>query len=400
MSTFPDYRNWLVVEATDGFGAGTIAAKLLTDLGCTVARLASGPDAAPLDHEPDRALFELLSRCKESVAIDWANAQVAAPLAALLHHADVLVVDRAAWLRLQDVLGAGGLAGRFPGLTVCACTPFGVSGPLASWTGGEEIVQAMAGIMSITGHAGRGPTRVAGAPLTHAAAMFAVSSILADSLRKRAGAPGALLDVAVYDAALAFQSASLPAYFLSGAAPQGIGNRHSMAAPWNSFRCADGWAIICAGNHPTWVRLCETIGRRDLLEDPRYATQGERVAHVDSLEAEVTAWTSTRSVADVESLLDAGTIACGSVIPLGDVIAHPQFVERNLIDAASGQRQSGGVFHLGGEPLSIREGAWRAGAATRTVLIDRCGVRPAEFERWLAAGAVHEAQERADVEAA
>jgi len=400
MSTFPDYRDWLVVEATDGFGAGTIAAKLLADLGCTVARLASGPDAAPPAHEPDRALFELLSRCKESVAIDWVNAQVAAPLAALLHHADVLVVDRAAWLRLQDVLGTGGLAARFPGLTVCACTPFGLSGPLASWIGGEEIVQAMAGIMSITGHAGRGPTRVAGAPLTHAAAMFAVSSILADSLRKRAGAPGALLDVAVYDAALAFQSASLPAYFLSGAAPQGIGNRHSMAAPWNSFRCADGWAIICAGNHPTWVRLCETIGRRDLLEDPRYATQGERVAHVDSLEAEVTAWTSTRSVADVESLLDAGTIACGSVIPLGDVIAHPQFVERNLLDAASGQRQSGGVFHLGGEPLSIREGAWRPGAATRTVLVDRCGVRAAEFERWLAAGVVREAQERADVEAA
>ena len=60
MSTFPDYRNWLVVEATDGFGAGTVAAKLLADLGCTVARLASGPDAAPLDHEADRALFELL----------------------------------------------------------------------------------------------------------------------------------------------------------------------------------------------------------------------------------------------------------------------------------------------------------------------------------------------------
>jgi crotonobetainyl-CoA:carnitine CoA-transferase CaiB-like acyl-CoA transferase len=400
MSTFPDYRNWFVVEATDGFGAGTIAAKLLADLGCTVARLAPGPDAAPLDHESDRALFELLGRCKESVAIDWHSAQAAAPLTALLQHADVLVVDRSAWLRVQDVLGTRDFASRFPRLTVCACTPFGLTGPLASWTGGEEIVQAMAGIMSITGHADRGPTRVAGAPLTHASAMFAVSSVLADALRKRAGTPGALLDVAVYDAALAFQSASLPAYFLSGTPPQGIGNRHSMAAPWNSFRCADGWAIICAGNHPTWVRLCETIGRPDLLADPRYATQGERVAHVDALEVEVAAWTSTRSVAEVESALNAGTIACGSVVPLGAVVAHPQFVERNLLDAASGQCQSGGVFHLGGEPLSIREGAWRPGAATRTVLVDRCGVRTAEFERWVADGAVHEAQERADVEAA
>lgn len=400
MSTFPEYRNWLVVEATDGFGAGTIAAKLLADLGCTVARLEADASGASLDDDADRAVLELLSRSKESVVVDWASRDAAAPLAALLQRADVLVVDRAAWRRICGALGADDWRVRLPGLTVCACTPFGLAGPLASWSGGEEIVQAMAGIMSVTGHAGRGPTRVAGAPLTHASAMFAVSSILADALRKRAGTPGALLDVAVYDAALAFQSASLPAYFLSGTAPQGIGNRHSMAAPWNSFRCADGWAIICAGNHPTWVRLCETIGRRDLLDDPRYATQGERVAHVDQLEAEIDAWTITRSIADVEALLNAGTIACGSVVPLCDVLAHPQFVERNLLDGASGGRQSGGVFHLGGEPLAIREGAWRPGAATRAMLVDRCGVRPGEFERWVADGVVREARERADVQAA
>jgi crotonobetainyl-CoA:carnitine CoA-transferase CaiB-like acyl-CoA transferase len=399
MSTFADYRDWLVVEATDGFGAATVAAKLLADLGCTVARLEPA-DAPPPDDDAEQALHELVSRCKDSVAIDWTHPAAGSALDALLARADVLVVDRGGDLRLQAVLDAPDLRTRFPGLTVCACTPFGLTGPLSTWSGGEEIVQAVAGIMSITGHPGRGPTRVAGAPLTHAAAMFAVSSILADALRKRAGEAAALLDIAVYDAALAFQSASLPAYFLSGTAPSGIGNRHSMAAPWNSFRCADGWAIICAGNHPTGVRLCETIGRPDLLADPRYATQGERVAHVDALEAEITAWTCTRSVAEVESTLNAGTIACGSVVPLAEVLVHPQFVERNLLDAASGRRQSGGVFHLGGQPLAVREGEWRPGAGTRAILVDRCGVEPGDYDRWLAAGAVHEAEESADVQAA
>ena len=399
MSTFPDYGDWLVIEATDGFGPATLASKLLADLGCVVARLEPGIEVPP-DDDAEHALFELVSRCKHSVAIDWSNPGAASALDALLQRADVLVVDRAGYLRLQAVLATVDLGARFPRLTVCACTPFGLTGPLSAWCGGEEIVQAMAGIMSITGHAGRGPTRVAGAPLTHAAAMFAVSSILADGLRKRAGDGSQLLDIATYDAALAFQSASLPAYFLSGTPPVGIGNRHSMAAPWNSFRCADGWAIICAGNHPTWVRLCETIGRPDLLADPRYATQGERVANVDALEREVTAWTSTRSVAEVESLLNAGTIACGSVVPLTDVIAHRQFIERNLLDEAGGRHQSGAVFHLGGEPLAVREGQWRPGAGTRAVLVERCGVKRHEYERWLAGGAVREARERANVEAA
>ena len=400
MSTFAEFDSWLVVEATDGFGAGTLAGKLLADLGCTVARLES-PVETPRDDTPaGRELFELVSRGKHSVGVAWSNPGAQGALVALLRSAEILVADREGLLRLQAALQTRDLRDRFPRLTVCACTPFGLEGPMSTWAGGEEIVQAVSGIMSVTGHPGTGPTRVAGAPVTHAAAMFAVTSALADVLRKKTGGKAGLLDVAMYDAALAFQSASLPAYFLGGAAPQGIGNRHSMAAPWNSFRCADGWAIICAGNHPTWVRLCEMIGRPDLLDDPRYKTQAERVANVDVLEAEISRWTRERRVAEVEALLNAGTIPCGSVLALDQVIEHPQFRERNLLDAASGDRQSGGVFHLNREPLALREGAWRAGDGTRSILIERCRVMRADYERWLASGAILEAQGMAHVQAA
>ena len=173
-----------------------------------------------------------------------------------------------------------------------------------------------------------------------------------------------------------------------------------MSVPWNSFRCADGWVIICAGNHPNWVRLCEMIGRPELLQDPRYATQDGRIAHVDAIEAEVTRLDPQSRVAEVEALLNANTIAGGSVLSLHDVVAHPQFRERNLIDARSGGRQSGGVFHLDREPLDVREAAWRPGAGTRSILVDRCGVRPAQYERWRARGAVHDAQGMAHAEPA
>lgn len=392
MSTFAEYRDWLVVEAARGFGAATLAGKLLADLGCTVARL-----AAPVD---DRDLNELVSRGKHSVGMDLAHHDAALALDALLRKAQVLVADRDGLAAIADALGVDDWQARFPGLTVCACTPFGLSGPLAHWQGGEEIVQAVSGIMSITGHAHTGPVRIAGAPLTHAAAMFAVTSTVAEVMRRRGGSAGPVLDVSVYDAALAFQSAALPAYWLSGRAPTPIGNRHSMAAPWNSFECADGWVIICAGNHPTWVRLCETIGRPDLLADPRYATQGDRVQHVDALEAEITAWTRTRSVAEVEETLNANTVAAGSVLPLHDVVRHPQFEVRGLVARGSEGRQAGGVFNLDREPLDIHTAPWQAGAATRAILVDRCGVRRADYARWSASGAIFEAPEEADVELA
>lgn len=409
MSTFPEYRSWLVVEAAQGFGAATLAAKLLADLGCTVARLeerasVAGDSALPGGSEgrgdggdPDAPVHELISRGKHSIGIACGEPAAAPALEALLRDAEVLVADRDGLRRLQHALHVTDLRERFPRLTVCGCTPFGLEGPLAAWTGGEEIVQAITGIMSVTGHPQSGPTRIAGAPLTHAAAMFAVTSILADVLRKRAegstGARAGALDISVYDAALAFQSAALPAYWLSGTAPVPIGNRHSMAAPWNSFQCADGWAIICAGNHPTWVRLCETIGRPDLLTDPRYATQGERVAHVDAIEAEITAWTKERSVAEVAAVLNAGTIACGSVLSLKEVVEHPQFRVRGLLAPGSGGRQSGGVFNLNREPLDVHQAPWRPGQATRAILLERCRVRRADYEQGLASGALFEFRE-------
>lgn len=393
MSTFPDYSSWRVVEATTDTGAATFAAKMLADIGCSVVSLDDGRerDASELP------LDSLVARGKDSVGVVYDRPASAPVVDALLRISEVLVADRDGLLALQATLALDDLRKRYPGLTVCACTPFGMTGPMADWVGGEEIVQASSGIMSITGHAHSGPVRIAGAPLTHAAAMFGVSSIIADVIGKRAGAPAGMLDLAVYDTALAFQSAALPAFWLSGQPPQPIGNRHSMAAPWNSFGCADGWVIICAGNHPTWLRLCETIGRTDLIDDPRYATQADRVKNVDALEVEITRWTSQRTVAEVEAVLNAATVAAGSVLPLHDVLSHEQFVVRGLLVDDSDGKRAGGVFNLDRAPLTVRHGASRRGSGTRSTLIHGCGVSPRDYARWLQNGIVFESQDEIDV---
>ena len=218
MSAFAEYGDWLVVEVAGRSGAATIAGKLFADLGCTVARVedsgSAAADRAADETAADRALFELQSRGKHSVALDWRSGSAAEPLAALLSSAEIAIVDRDGLLRLREAFGTNDPHARFPRLTLCVLSWFGIDGPMAGWQGGEEIIQAVTGIMSITGPPGSGPTRVAGAPFSHAAAMFAVTSSLADVLRKRAGAgtgmtaAPALLDVCVYDAAIAFACSS------------------------------------------------------------------------------------------------------------------------------------------------------------------------------------------------
>lgn len=386
MSTFAEARSWLVVEVSSGFGPATLAAKHLADLGSLVVRVEEDDPRNTWPTRYDRDLFELVTRGKHSVGLSRATPGGDTALDALLGRAEIAIVDRDGLARLQAADPSRSLADRYPRLTVCACTWFGVDGPMAAWAGGEEIVQAVGGIMSITGHRDGPATRVAGAPFTLATSMFAVTSILADVAGKRRGATGGFLDVAVVDAAIAFHSASLPVYTLSGTPPRGIGNRHSMSAPWNSFRCADGWVVVCGGNHPNWVRLCETIGRPDLLADPRYATQEDRIAHVDALEAEITAWTSARPVREVEAAFNAGAIAAGSILPLSDVLRHPQFLERDLLDARCGRRKAGAVFHADRQPLDTAETPWRPGAATRDILVGRCGLPAADCERWIDAG--------------
>lgn len=381
-----------VVELAAGFGAASLAGKLLADLGCPVVKV-EPPCGDPLRASAQRGepdLFALVNATKDSVCIDVAHANAHEPLAALLAGADVLLADRAHWLRLPEGWRES-LRARHPMLTVAVCSPFGLRGSLAGWQAGEEGVQALSGILSTTGHPGRPPVRVAAAIVTHSAAMYAATSIVADFRAKAQCGRGAFLDLAMFDAAISLLTSAFPVYFLSGESPSGIGNRHSMAAPWNTYRCRDGWVVVCAGNEPTWQRLVVAIDRRDLAADPDYATQEARVRHVDALDAEVTRWTEQRTTRAVEAALEAQGIPCGSILPLAEVLTHPQLAGRGLRVEADGVPTTGGIFHRNGAPLPVRVREWRLGGATRAHLLERAGSERSRYERWLRDGVIAEA---------
>ena len=388
------FANWTVVELATGFGPAMIAGKLLADLGCPVIKL-EDREGDPLRRRASLgglSLFDLLNASKDSVRADFSNAHAREVVEALLRTASIVVADRDGIAALDRFVPEQ--AERFPQVTVAACTPFGLQGTFAKWRAGEEGIQAMSGIMSTTHHPGGRPVRVAGAIATHTSAMHAVTSILADVHGKRSSGRGARLDIATFDAAITMLTAAFPAYFLTGRSPPGIGNRHSMAAPWNTYRCANGWTVICAGNEPTWQRLLQVIGREVLAADPRYATQQARVANADALDAEVEAWTATRNVADVERLLDQNGIPSGPILPLADVVVHPQFRTRSLLVEDRGTPIAGGVFHRDRESLEVRAGLHALGAGTRSALVERAGVERAQYDRWVRDGVIQAAEGR------
>ena len=193
--------------------------------------------------------------------------------------------------------------------------------------------------------------------------MHAVTSILADVHGKRVTGRGARLDVAMFDAAIAMLTRAFPAYFLTGRSPPGIGNRHSMAAPWNTYRCANGWTVICAGNRADVAAAAAgdravKPGRRPALCDAAGPRRERRMRSTPKSRR----GRAERSVAEVERLLDENAIPSGPILPLADVVAHPQFQTRRLLVEDRGTPIAGGVFHRDREALEVRAGLHALGA--------------------------------------
>lgn len=374
-----------VIEICSGYGPAVMAGKLLADIGCRVTKI-EPQDGDPLRHDPvdegsDLSLFSLVCGNKDCACLDLEGEDAASILQKICAQTGVLLLDAPAWRLISTHMGdARQIAEEFPGLTICVASYFGTTGPLAGWTGSEETVQALSGVMSTTGQAGEPPVRIPGAMITHGAAMFAVIAVLGDFIAKRGSGKGAFLDCNALLPAASFLTAAYPSYFLSGKAPSGIGNRHAMSAPWNTFPCSDGWLVICAGNEPSWRRLCTTMDRPDLLTDPRFATAETRVAHVEALEPEIAAWTGSRTVAEAERVIaDSGT-PCGAIVSLHDVLDDPQFRARTLLHLTDGDAVAGGIFHRDGQPLRTGPGRSSLGEATADFLA-RFGIDPARQRR-------------------
>jgi crotonobetainyl-CoA:carnitine CoA-transferase CaiB-like acyl-CoA transferase len=384
--------------------AGPWAAQTLGDLGAEVIKIerpGTGDETRgwgpPFAAGGDAAYFLCANRNKKSVAVDLAQPEGAELVRALAAQSDVVLENFRAGALAAYGLDYPAVAAANPAVVYCSITGFGQTGPYRERPGYDLLVQAMGGLMSVTGRPdgepGAGPQKTGVAVTDILTGLYASTAILAALLHRRATGTGQYIDLALLDVQVASLANLSMNYLVSGVVPQRMGNAHPSIVPYQDFPTADGALVIAAGNDAQFARLCAAAGRPEWSADPRFAGNAGRVAHRDALIALLTERTRTRATAAWVAALEAADVPCGPINTLADVFADPQVRARGL--AVPLQRAGGTPVTLVANPIGFSQTpvAYAAappalGADTAAVLAERLDLDAATVARLAAAGTI------------
>jgi formyl-CoA transferase len=280
------------------------------------------------------AYFISCNRGKRSVAIDYSTPEGAAQVRELARQADVLVENYKVGTLRRYGLDYDSLKAINPRLVYLSITGFGQDGPMADKPGYDYVFQGMGGLMSYTGQPdgspGAGPLRTGVAVVDLSTGMYATSAVLAALYQRQATGAGQHLDIALLDVAVALNANQGANYLVSGQNPQRTGNAHPNCAPYEVFRCADGYLILAIGNDGQFARFCTVAGMPELAQDARYTTNSARIEHLPQLRALLTEIFPTRTRTAWTEAFDAAGVPWGPIHTMEEVFAHPQVRHRGL----------------------------------------------------------------------
>lgn len=330
----------LVVVDLSRVLAGPYCTMVLADLGARVIKVErpdGGDDSRGIGPfvGSESAYFASINRGKQSIALDLKDAGHRRTFEALLDRADVLVENYRPGVMARLGYGWEALHARWPGLILASASGFGQTGPLADKPAYDMVVQAMGGIMSVTGHEGGPPTRVGTSVGDITAGLFTAIGILA-ALHDRArtgsrAAGGQFVDVAMLDGQIAILENAVARYAVTGVAPGPLGARHPSITPFAAFRCADRPIVIAAGNDGLWHALLDALGLAALKGNPRFASNALRTENADAVTAVLEAALGTAPAAQWLQRIEAAGVPCGPLNDVGQALAMPQVAARNML---------------------------------------------------------------------
>ena len=315
--------------------AGPYATMVLADLGARVIKVErpdGGDDSRHIGPFKDgkSAYFTSINRGKQSIALDLKDDADRLTFEALLARADVLVENYRPGVMAKLGYGWQALHARFPRLIYAAVSGFGHTGPDAEKAAYDMVVQAMGGIMSVTGHPGGPPTRVGTSIGDITAGLFTVIGIQSALHHRAATGEGMFVDVAMLDGQIAILENAIARYAVTGVAPGPLGARHASITPFAAYATADAPIVIAAGNDALFKALCDAIGADELPADPRFASNPARTDHADVLAVLIEDRLTTAPAAWWLATLDAAGIPCGPINDVGQALAHRQVRARNM----------------------------------------------------------------------
>jgi crotonobetainyl-CoA:carnitine CoA-transferase CaiB-like acyl-CoA transferase len=324
----PALSNVTVLEIGDGWTCA-LAGRLLMDMGADVTKLelpwGDSLRSYGRDDAERRAAFALPNRDKHMLDDEL----VLDRLRAGDDDTDVLLIDAAAAQRLGiDVAAVG------PRTVVCRFSPFDVDGPQAAMVANDLTLQAMSGVMATTGEPGGRPLR-SGTELSNTVgALYGAIGVMAALIERERSHLGQLVDVSLYDCMVATLT-NFASRVLGGVEPLGLlGNQGPNSAPWELFEASDGeYVFIIAGSNPTFARLATTMGRPELLDDPRFATHGPRRDHYVEITAIVADWAKTLPRDEIVTLLRANGVPVSPVASVQEVLTDGHLRSRGVLAA-------------------------------------------------------------------
>ena len=295
-----------------------------------------------------------VNRNKRSVVLDLSNPEGAADARRLAARATVLVENFRPGRLAGFGLGYDELAAVNPGLVYCSISGFGPAGtPGADLPGYDFVVQAMSGLMDITGPAGGPPTKVGVAVVDVLTGLYAAIGILAALGARRVSGRGQLVEVDLMSCALASLVNQASAYLNTGSVPHAMGNRHPSIAPYETLATGSGVLALAAGNDRQFRALCRALGDEPLADDERFATNPARVAHRDALAALLEARLASRSTAEwVEVLREAG-VPCGPVNDLAAAFGDSRLLGADAVVEQQGSAGMPGRVRTVANPLGL-----------------------------------------------
>lgn len=328
--------------------AGPWSTQMLADLGADVIKIertgvgddtrAWGPPFLAGDEERgDRnsGYYLSVNRGKRSVAADLSKPEDQALIRELALHADILVENYKVDTLARYGLDYAALSALNPRLIYCSITGFGQTGPRRAQPAYDFIIQAMGGLMSVTGApeglAGGGPQKVGVPVVDIMTGMYATVAVLAALQRRHATGQGDYVDIAMLDVQTAFLANQAMNYLLTGREPKPAGNRHPNIQPQNVYRCRDAHLAVVVGNDGQFVEFSRVIGRPELADDPRFKTNAERVRNLGELEPIIEAALAERDAGAWEALLEQAGVPAGRINTVGQVFEEPQVQHRQML---------------------------------------------------------------------
>ncbi|NUP74460.1 MAG: CoA transferase [Sinomonas sp.] len=327
----------LVVLDLSRILSGPFATMTLADLGADVIKVEQpgrGDDTRQWGppFQGDQAAYYLsVNRNKRSLAVDLKSPGGLAAVRRLARRADVIVENFRPGTAERLGLGYEELSAENPGLVYASISGYGQTGPEASRAGYDAIAQARSGIMSVTGEAEGPPVRVGVSSADLIAGTWAVIGILAALHEKQRTGQGQWVDISLLDGSVSWLTYVASGYFASGEIPRRYGSAHPTIAPYQAFPTADGFVMLAVGNDGLWRKFASAVGRPELAEDPRFATNPLRVAHREELIAIIEQILPTAPTDTWVARLDAAGVPVGPIQTVGEALADPQVLARGMV---------------------------------------------------------------------